>query len=227
MRDDSAVIVFVKAPVRGTVKTRLAGTIGDADALALYLCFVADVLAMLKSTGRTIKIYFHPANARDQVRAWLGEGLDLFPQNGASLGDKMRTALTETFAAGVSRAVIIGSDLPDLPPDIIHEAFDQLLNHPAVIGPGTDGGYYLIGFTANNFLPDVFDEIHWGTDTVLADTLKRFDEHGMTPRRLAVWRDIDTAEDLESFARQRRDAAGIAVHTRQCLGRGLGNQRSV
>jgi len=215
--DNSAVIVFAKAPEKGVVKTRLAKTVGDASALALYQCFVADVLTMLKSTDRVLRIYFHPVDAGEQVRAWLGNGLDLFPQCGHDLGEKMKIALTETFAAGFSRAIVIGTDLPDLPPDIIQEAFDLLKDNPAVIGPSLDGGYYLIGFTADDFVPDVFDDISWGTAAVLNHTLNRFRNHRVIPRLLPVWRDIDTTADLETLTLNLQNAPGTAVHTANYL----------
>ncbi len=214
---DGAVILFVKAPQKGTVKTRLAGTVGDASALALYRCFVTDVLDMLKTTGRPLRIYYHPPENGKRISEWLGDGLDIFPQTGGDLGEKMKQALSETFAAGYDRAIIVGSDLPDLPPEIVQEAFGWLRNNPAVVGPGRDGGYYLIGFTAGGFVPAIFDNIAWGTAAVLGQTLKRFARIGVVPRLLPVWRDIDTAADLDALARSLPDASGAAAHTMNYL----------
>jgi hypothetical protein len=225
-KKDSAIIVFVKAPVKGAVKTRLAGSIGEENALSLYQCFVADVLAMLKSTGRPARIYFYPADARQRMEAWLGAGPPLYHQAGTSLGERMKNALVETFAGGVSRALVIGSDLPDLPADVIHEAFDLLKDHPAVVGPAHDGGYYLIGFAAEKFLPEVFDGIAWGTGKVLSETLRRFEAHGVKPGMLPMWRDMDTVEDLEALDRDRNGPAGPAIHTRERLRSIIDNRRN-
>ena len=213
----SALVVFIKAPEPGTVKTRLAGRLGDAAALALYQCFVADILAMARKTGRATRVYYHPARAGNRVRSWLGGGLDIFPQTGDTLGEKMKNALAETFAAGFTRAVVMGSDLPDLPPEIIDEAFGRLIDMPAVMGPSRDGGYYLIGFTAGGFAPAVFDNIPWGTETVFKKTLQRFRDQGIAPAILPVWRDIDTIEDLDDLVLTLKEFPAPAKHTRAYL----------
>ncbi|MEW6079895.1 MAG: TIGR04282 family arsenosugar biosynthesis glycosyltransferase [Thermodesulfobacteriota bacterium] len=223
---DDAIVLFVKTPVKGAVKTRLAASLGDAEALALYQCFVADALAMLTSTGRAARIYFYPAGDRELARAWLGGDWPLLAQTGESLGERMKNALTETFAAGFSRALVVGSDLPDLPAAIIHETFDLLRDHAAVIGPARDGGYYLIGFTAAGFLPEVFDGITWGTGTVLSETLRQFDARGITPRMLPVWRDMDTIDDLKALESDSRECAGPAAHTRKRLRNMISNRRN-
>ena len=129
----------------------------------------------------------------------------------------MKNALAETFAAGFTRAVVIGSDLPDLPPEIIDEAFDRLTAIPAVIGPSRDGGYYLIGFTAEGFAPSVFDDIPWGTETVFRKTLNRFRDQDIAPVILPVWRDIDTIEDLDDLVLTLKEVPGPATHTRAYL----------
>ncbi len=215
--EDFRIILFLKAPIKGAVKTRLAESIGDAAALELYRCFVADVLTMAQSTGLNISVYYYPARAGDQIRSWLGDGFDIFPQTGDNLGEKMKNALAETFFAGFKRAIIIGSDLPDLLPEIIDEAFDRLKENSAVIGPSRDGGYYLIGFTADGFLPEIFDNISWGTDTVLSNTLKRFRDNGIVPIILPVWRDIDTIVDLDNLSLTLKEVPGLAKHTRAYL----------
>ena len=80
MSTDNAVIVFVKAPEKGRVKTRLAKGVGDAAALALYRCFVMDVLDMVRSTPWDLRVYYYPENAYEPVRTWLGDNVDLFPK---------------------------------------------------------------------------------------------------------------------------------------------------
>ncbi|WP_321494325.1 TIGR04282 family arsenosugar biosynthesis glycosyltransferase [uncultured Desulfobacter sp.] len=211
MTTDNAVIVFIKSPEKGRVKTRLAKGVGETAALELYRCFVMDVLDMVRSTPFTLRVYHHPENAFNRIRSWLGDDPDLFPQKGATLGDKMANALAETFAAGFERAVLIGSDLPDLPPGIIDTAFKGLDQCSAAIGPSRDGGYYLIGFTAIGFTPRIFHGIPWGTDQVFDVTLNRFSNHHVSHYTLPVWQDIDTQEDLQCLD---PDPAGnTALHT--------------
>ncbi|WP_320042633.1 TIGR04282 family arsenosugar biosynthesis glycosyltransferase [uncultured Desulfobacter sp.] len=196
MATDNAVIVFIKAPEKGRVKTRLAKGVGDTAALDLYRCFVMDVLDMVRSTPNALRVYCYPDTALDSVRFWLGDDLDFFPQKGATLGKKMENALADTFAAGYEKAVLIGSDLPDLPSGIIDKAFMGLAQCSAAIGPSRDGGYYLIGFTATGFSPRIFHGIPWSTNQVFDLTLNKFKDHQISHYTLPVWQDIDTLEDL-------------------------------
>lgn len=215
MVTDNTVIVFIKASEKGRVKTRLAKGVGDAAALELYRCFVTDVLDMVQSTPWALRVYYYPENAYDPVRTWLGDDLDLFPQKGLTLGDKMENALADTFAAGYERAVLIGSDLPDLPSGIIDTAFTGLEQCSAAIGPSLDGGYYLIGFTAKGFTPRIFHGIPWSTNQVFDLTLSRFKDLQVSHYTLPVWQDIDTQEDLNSLT---LDPSGkTAVHTTDYL----------
>ena len=211
MTENNAVILFIKSPEKGRVKTRLAKGVGEKAALELYQCFVMDVLDVVRSTPWALRVYYHPEKSCCRIRSWLGKDLDLFPQAGTTLGDKMKNALAETFAAGHERAVLIGSDLPDLPSDIIDNAFNALNSTDAVIGPSSDGGYYLIGFTAKGFVPRIFNDIPWGTNRVLDLTLNNFQDHAVSPFCLPVWRDIDTQADLQALGLD--PASGSAMHT--------------
>ncbi|MDY6904993.1 MAG: TIGR04282 family arsenosugar biosynthesis glycosyltransferase [Thermodesulfobacteriota bacterium] len=213
----TATLLFVKAPVSGQVKTRLAATLGDDTALNLYQCFVADMLDKLESIHYLPRIYFHPPDAGPDVRTWLGDRYAFYEQKGRTLGDKMSNALAETFDSGIERAVLMGTDFPDLPSSIITEALTALDTAPAVIGPSTDGGYYLIGFTADGFTANVFDDIPWSTDTVFTRTCERFQSSGIGPYILPQWLDIDTEADLRQFAAGCRDNPGRAPHTMQYL----------
>ncbi|PIE63264.1 MAG: hypothetical protein CSA25_01070 [Desulfobacter postgatei] len=211
MTENSVVIVFIKSPEKGRVKTRLAKDVGENAAVALYQCFVMDVLDMVRSTSWALRVYYHPETRSRHIRSWLGDKLDFFPQTGTTLGDKMKNALAQTFDAGYERAVLIGSDLPDLPSGIIEIAFNGLKRKDAVLGPSPDGGYYLIGFTARGFSPGIFNEIPWGTNRVLDLTLNNFADHRILPLCLPVWRDIDTKEDLQTLGLD--PASGPALHT--------------
>ena len=107
--------------------------------------------------------------------------------------------------------------LPDLPGAVFEAAFAALGHHQAVIGPTLDGGYYLIGFHPQTFLPAVFQTIPWGTTRVLAETLAVFRRHGLSVHQLPVWRDIDDLDDLIAFARRPFGAAAPARRTREVL----------
>ena len=216
-RHSTAVIVFVKTPSAGSVKTRLARTLGDDAALGLYRRFVADILEMLGEvpgkTGISLRIGFDPPGAGQDVAEWLGPGYFLFAQRGEALGEKMHHALVSAFDAGVENAVLIGTDIPHLSRDTIEEALAALEENDAVIGAASDGGYYLIGFDAMGYSPVVFDNIPWSTGRVFGETMRRFDSLGIRPHELPVYSDIDTFDDLVEFADTVSGNPGAASNT--------------
>ena len=194
--DTGCVIVFVRAPVKGTVKTRLAASLGDAAVLTLYKAFVNDLMKMLEKREHPLHVAFHPPDASAKIEQWLGRAYRLMPQRGNDLGERMANAFRETFSHGFTSAVLIGSDIPDLPGSFIDEAFLSLRNHDAVIGPAIDGGYYLIGFQRETFLSSVFEGISWSTADVLLKTKEILSEKRYQVHILPKLRDIDTIDDL-------------------------------
>jgi hypothetical protein len=194
------ILVFVKSPEMGAVKTRLAAAVGQRHACRLYDRFVRDLLRMLeKAAGDghcALNVCFHPPASGKAVAAWLGRRYVYLPQRGKDLGERMGNAFRECFAAGHRLALLVGSDLPDLPAGIIHDAFDAMEKHGAVIGPSRDGGYYLIGFRSDCFSPDVFAGIRWGTGDVYEKTMALLRRVRRDVSVLPAWRDVDTPEDL-------------------------------
>ena len=211
------VIVFVRAPVKGKVKTRLAKVLEPREVLELYRCFVADVVEMLASSGIQMVICFHPQGAAQDITAWLGDQYLYLPQQGRDLGERMASAFEYAFKHGCRQALLIGSDIPDLPRKAIHQAFEGIAQSGAVVGPTYDGGYYLIGFERRNFEPAIFDNMPWGTGQVYAETVKRFDYLEKPPLVLPTWRDIDEYEDLVAFAANKPTDEATARHTRTML----------
>lgn len=218
---DSCVLVFVRAPAIGKVKTRLAKMMAPRSVLDLYRCFVMDVLDMLTQAGFQAVVCYHPKSAEQHVTAWLGDTYPYVPQEGSDLGARMANAFQAVFDQGCRRALLIGTDFPDLPAEIIQQALDGMRQKGAVIGPADDGGYYLIGFAREHFLPVVFDAIPWGTKRVFEETLRIFSRHKRHPLVLPRWRDIDEHEDLLAFANDKTGDQKAAPHTRALL-RALG-----
>jgi rSAM/selenodomain-associated transferase 1 len=142
--NENCVLLFCKSPANGNVKTRLAEEIGLEHAAELYKCFVGDTIWSLKSLDVHFKICFWPADDEQSFIDWLGSELEYLPQDGDNLGDKMKNAFIQMFEESYSKTAIIGSDIPDLPGELISRAMDELDRHDAVIGPSSDGGYYLI-----------------------------------------------------------------------------------
>jgi rSAM/selenodomain-associated transferase 1 len=190
------ILFFVKYPELGRVKTRLAKALGIEKATGLYRSFVHDMLAKLKSGGRPFALCFSPEDKLKGFQDWLGDQISYMPQKGANVGERMRAAFEKAFDQGYDRAVLIGSDLPDLPYARLEQALNALRREPCVIGPAQDGGYYLIGFQQNAFSPNVFENMPWGTGSVLGQTLRVLEDRRKRFHLLPQWRDVDDLDDL-------------------------------
>jgi rSAM/selenodomain-associated transferase 1 len=212
MKKDALILFFVKYPEPGEVKTRLARTIGPDKAAEVYGHFVLDLLAKLESTQLPFKVCFYPAQKRDLMMGWLGDGYAYSLQKGFDLGERMATAFLDAFAGGHRRVILMGSDFPDLPQSFLEESLGALNTHDAVIGPAMDGGYYLIGFRRQTFLQRAFEGMDWGTDGVFRQTLSILKDHRKRVYVLPVWKDIDTIEDLRQLI-ERSEGTGFASST--------------
>jgi hypothetical protein len=199
MQMSACILLFVKAPRPGTVKSRLARTIGQEHATRLYENFVWDLLELLQTLPIKSFIFYAPADEADFVRNWLGQEHSCHGQEGEELGARMANAFRKVFHLGYKKAMIIGSDSPDLPSDYLQEALTALQEQNVVIGPAKDGGYYTLGFTQQGFLPEVFQDICWSTQTVLANTLDILEQHQKIAHKLPLWYDVDTLDDLRLF----------------------------
>lgn len=193
------VLLFLRAPELGRVKSRLEKKMDAATVLRLYRCFVRDILETLTISGYDILVFFTPPHRGSAVQAWLGETVSIQAQTGKTLGDKMRNAFSDVFATDVDEAVLMGSDLPDFDSRIMDASFESLKKKDVVIGPAKDGGYYLIGFRKNAFNTDLFSGIDWGTSSVFPKTMGKIDAAGLNCHVLPSRQDIDTHEDLVAF----------------------------
>jgi hypothetical protein len=209
--DTTCLLLFVKYPDKGKVKSRLSKEFGEDTVLLLYEAFVLDVLDTLNKGKYRFKICFHPPSAQDKIVSWLGKSYLYMPQNGSDLGEKMKNAFASTFSEGFKKIILIGSDIPDLPKEIIDEAFAS--DGEAVIGPATDGGYYLIGFKHDTFLPHIFERMEWSTGSVFERTMEIFRTHSCKVHILPQWRDVDTPEDLRAFYERNRSTAFMHSRT--------------
>jgi uncharacterized protein len=193
---DAVVLIFVRAPERGRVKTRLAADIGENAALAVYERLGRKTVDAARALGGAVRVRVchTPDEAGDAVAAWLGGGVEYRGQRDGDLGARMARAFADAFAEGAERVLIVGSDLPGLTPDLLRDALALLDDHAAVLGPARDGGYYLLGLRQS--MPDLFRDVPWSTDRVLEVTLERFAAAGITPAMLPELNDVDTADDL-------------------------------
>jgi uncharacterized protein len=216
MTDKKCILLFIKSPEMGTVKSRLAKDIHEDAVLALYKHFVLDILKTVETCGHSLIIYFYPSGAKDVVSAWLGERYTYMPQVGKDLGQRMEHAFRNTFTAGFEKVIIIGSDVPDLTCSLLNESF--VFDHcDTVLGPSHDGGYYLIGLKRNKFAPEIFKGIPWGTERVLGDTMDVFQKIKYTVHLLHSKRDIDRIEDLRAFFKQNENTGFSGSGTMQFI----------
>jgi uncharacterized protein len=215
------IIMFVKLPEKGKVKTRLIKAVGADAVLSLYECFVFDFIETLEKNDSPFRICFSPPESLREVSVWLGEHHTYMQQAGRDLGERMKNAFTDAFTGGFSKVIIIGSDLPDLQKYILDTAFSALHVNDIVIGPSVDGGYYLIGFRHDSFLPAVFEGIAWGTDAVLKETLKILREKNYRAHILPELRDVDTIEDLKALYERSKDTEFANSRTMKFISNGL------
>jgi rSAM/selenodomain-associated transferase 1 len=192
-------LIFTRFPEPGKVKTRLIPKLGSSGAAVIYRHLAEQVVRTARSVQRDAMqpvICVEPARHIPDVSSWLGPELILTGQVGDCLGERLSHAFEWAFAGGASRVVAIGTDCIELSRDLIAEAFDLLARNAAVLGPATDGGYYLIGLSRP--LPDIFREIPWSTDQTFAITSSRLASIGVIPHLLPPLNDIDTWDDLNA-----------------------------
>ena len=193
-------IVFAKNPIPNQVKTRLIPTLSPEQAATLYTAFLMDwcqTLAELPDVD--IVIAYTPPEAQSDLQALIGDDAIYIPQIGTDLGERLTSATQWAMEQGYTKILVVGSDSPTLPISYISQAITLLDSRDIVIGPSTDGGYYLIGFSAEALtttVPLVFEEIAWSTADVFQQTFARIHEAQATLGLLPPWYDIDTAEDL-------------------------------
>ena len=198
---DEALLIFVKAPRPGLVKTRLAVDLGAEAACAAYVRMV-NVLCSRLSQLPSVELHYSPADAEVEIGLWLRPGWKAHPQVEGDLGRRLRLAFAQCFKRGAQRAAVIGSDCPEITAADILEAWQALASKDVVLGPATDGGYWLIGLNRDH--PGLFENIDWSTPQVLAQTLLRAEQNGLTVHQLRALPDVDSLSDWQAFLAQER-----------------------
>jgi hypothetical protein len=196
-------IVFVKYPRPGMVKSRLAAAIGREQAAQAYRELAEKTLTQISPTRQDsydLAVCFDPASEHALFREWLGVQKKYFPQQGDDLGQRMHHAFARAFHEGYTKAVIIGSDCPGISRDSINRSFGLLDGHDAVVGPARDGGYYLIGL--KQALPELFCGIDWSTDRVLQQTRDVLQKLSLSCALLPMLRDVDRPEDWQWYCNE-------------------------
>lgn len=195
MYTQAAIIIFIKAPILGQCKTRLAKDIGDEAALDLYNDFINYTISVTEELPLKKIVYIdtmHPITSE-----FIAKGYEIKLQKGKDIGERMLNAFEETFLTGARLVVTIGSDCPQLTKTDIEQAFAKLHHFDTVIGPANDGGYYLIGM--KKLIPTLFKKVNWSTSEVLNTTISRLKNIKKSFYFLTEKADIDTINDLENL----------------------------
>mmetsp|Transcript_7911 Transcript_7911/g.13691 ORF Transcript_7911/g.13691 Transcript_7911/m.13691 type:complete len:223 (-) Transcript_7911:307-975(-) len=204
----ASLVVFARLPVPGKVKTRLAAGVGPERACDFYRACSEHIV---RETGRCEGVrrvlFFSDERERAAVKQWmqdLDQSMEVECQAQVpDLGERMSAALDDEILKGARKAVIIGTDIPDLHADLVQTALRALDTYDVVLGPAADGGFYLLGLKTAH--PELFKGIVWSTDTVLETTFANAAAAGIRVAPvdiLPTLRDIDTAEDLREWHRK-------------------------
>ncbi len=186
-------IIFTKNPEVGRVKTRLAHSIGEEKALEVYETLRSHTARVSEGVDAERTIYYSRFIPPSDL--FFTERFTPRLQKGDDLGERMFHAIEEGFASGFRHIVLIGTDCYELRREVLNEAFSALEQYDAVIGPATDGGFYLIGL--NKLFPDLFLDRQWSTPEVLKETATKLQQHSIEYKLLTELSDIDTFDDLK------------------------------
>jgi rSAM/selenodomain-associated transferase 1 len=191
--NNAAVLVFMKNPVVGKVKTRLARSIGPENALHVYRQLLSYTRSQLKDVYADVLVYY--SDFVDDKDEWNGIAKKKYQQQGHDLGEKMQNAFHRAFNDSYAHVVVIGTDCPEITTSAIDSATEALKSAEVVIGPAVDGGYYLLGM--NLLHQKLFRNKTWSSNEVGQQTLSDCMALGLSTFQLATLRDVDTAEDLK------------------------------
>jgi rSAM/selenodomain-associated transferase 1 len=191
------VIIMVKAPRAGLVKTRLVPELAETEAASLAACLARDVVrGAARAAAATLLVAYTPSDGRETLEAILPGGVLWFEQRGADLGARLESVAAHAFGLGFAPLIFIGADSPTLPLAFIATAIRRLTAEEAdiVLGPTEDGGYYLIGLRRPEH--GLFQDVAWSTPQAYEQTARNAARLGLRLLRLPPWYDVDTASDL-------------------------------
>jgi len=186
--------LFAKYWEPGRVKTRLAAVLGAAAAARLHRAFLRCILSRLATQGQRRVLAVEPAEHLDEMAAEAGTAWEVESQSSGDLGERMQHYFGRAFARGADRALLLGSDSPTVPVAYLEQAAHALGEVPVVLGPASDGGYYLIGLAGE--VPRIFDGPDWGGPEVWQQTIDLLDRAGVAYASLPQWYDVDRPADL-------------------------------
>jgi rSAM/selenodomain-associated transferase 1 len=203
-------LIFLKAPLRGQVKTRLCQQIGEQAGLDAYNTILRRLFGNLSPLD-DVEVWFSPPDSLSAIQPLLPEAWEKRPQQGRTLGERLEFAFASAFSRGATNVAVIGSDCPYVQPRHISQTCELLHSNDLVLGPALDGGYWLLGL--NKPCPKLFQEIPWSSPNVLAMTLERAKANGLKAALLDTLEDIDTADAWDRFRRSQSSILAPGVRS--------------
>lgn len=198
-------IIFTRFPEAHKTKTRLIPALGPEGAAVLQYEMTRHTLRWARQLrsdlALSVEVRFEGGDAI-RMRDRFGSGFSFRPQGPGDLGRRMARAVQEGCRSGARRTVVMGTDCPDISPQLVLTAFDRLITHDLVLGPAADGGYYLIGLRRPEL--ELFSDIDWGTEHVLVETLIRAQQLALSVSQLETLSDVDRPEDIVVWQRARK-----------------------
>jgi rSAM/selenodomain-associated transferase 1 len=192
---------MAKAPLAGTVKTRLQPYLSAAECAQLAACFLSDAINKAKTLKTQLILAYSPAGEIDYFRGLANEKTSLVEQKGDNLGEKMSSAFEFAFAQKIDAAVMIGTDSPTFSEDFIEQAFEFLeTNSDAVLGKTEDGGFYLIGLRKSD--ARIFEKVEWSSPQAFEKVRENIMNLNWHLREVPSWYDVDEPKDLEQLRKE-------------------------
>ncbi len=194
-----SIVIFIKYPTPGKVKTRLGAQVGLDLAANLYHIFIGKTFQLARnSVADQIFVAYDPEEQFNKYSQIIPSEFKHFPQKGDNLGSRLSNAFDYVFSQESNKVIVLGSDSPTLPTDFVNEAFNRLDGNDLVLGPAEDGGYYLIGLKLSH--KGLFENIKWSSVSVLDTTVQRAKSLKLTRSLLPIWYDVDEVETLKRAA---------------------------
>jgi len=213
--NDCCLIIFAKEPVPGQVKNRLSSVLGQERAVSLYKAFLQDMHTLADVVPVRFRVLAYESFGR--IPNYLFSTFPHFifyPQHGPDLGARMADACLYAKHLGAKRVIIVGSDSPTLPPQLITESFERLKDYDMVFGPCLDGGFYLLGLKAH-LCEEAFENVAGKGRRAFAQLRKNARDNEHSSFTLCHWYDIDGADDLEDM--MNKTFSSIAASTNAVL----------
>jgi rSAM/selenodomain-associated transferase 1 len=199
METSTALVVMAKQPRIGFTKTRLCPPFSPQQAAEFYEAMLLDTFALVCSLPEVqLAVAITPATASGYFEQVMPQGTLLLPVAGADIGECLAQATGALFTAGFRKVIALNSDGPSLPRDYLLQAINLLEKNDVVLGPGEDGGYYLIGLKSP--CPELFQQINWSTSLVLKQTLARLKTLVLHVALTPIWYDVDTIQEVARLA---------------------------